>query len=77
MKRLLLKIIGVVLVVGALVMLGMFWGDAHSGISPTYRAEVQHKATESLALVQTLQAQNAPATSSTPRWRTLPRPRRS
>jgi hypothetical protein len=61
MKRLLLKIVGVVLVVGSLVMLGMFWGDAHRGISPTYRAEVEHKAAESLALVKTLQTQNASA----------------
>ncbi len=60
MTRNVVRVIGVILVVGALGMLGMFWGDAHSGFSPTYKAGVEREANASLALVKKLQAENAP-----------------
>ena len=61
MKRVLLRIVGVILVVGALGMLAMFWEDAHSGFSPDYKSKVERDAKESLALADSLKAQNAPA----------------
>lgn len=60
MKRLVVRIVGVVLVVGALGMLALNWGDAHRG-SSSYMANLERDASESAALAKSLEAKNAPA----------------